>query len=718
MTGSIPLIGYADRLSARPGDTISFKVSARGGGRVSARLTRSICADPNPAGPGIVEEDASAWWPPFTFEGRAQPFQAGSCAIGENEVELSGDVTFTAIICPTLVSPDEQSVLGVGQAGVFVAPGGAGGARWGDVTVTTDVPMSGRKWYRLTGRNRNGILRVTQESLGGAAVSAEVMIEDNATGGPPVLAATLDGKGGRTAHFNGRIEAPAIIANGKVIANWDLSQGIGTTAVPATAGPDLRLINHPTRAVTGSAWDGSEMCWRHRPAHYAAIHFHADDLYDLGWQTDVSFTVPPDMPSGIYVLRLERGEDWDAIPFFVSPPKGKRTADLAVLVSTFTYVIYGNHARPDWDPSWQDRVADWGAYPHNPAQHKDYGLSTYNNHLDGTGICHASHNRPLLNLRPGYVTFGKSVCSGLRHFQADSHLIGLLHTKNIPYDIVTDHQLQEDGVEALAGYKAVTTGTHPEYHTRRTLDALQGYRDGGGHLHYLGGNGFYWRIGVHGEEPGLLEIRRAEDGIRAWASAPGEYYQAFDGAYGGLWRRNGRPPQALVGVGFTAQGNFHGAPYTRVDHDPANAWIFEGIDGDLLGDFGFSGGGAAGFELDRCDTSLGTPENAVILAQSITGEDGFMLVPEEQLTHLTNLAGQPAQEVLHADMIRFEVPGGGSVFSTGSITFCGSLPWNDYDNDISCLLENVLRRALSGSDQDETTSEDGGRAKITSSVGE
>jgi N,N-dimethylformamidase len=31
-------------------------------------------------------------------------------------------------------------------------------------------------------------------------------------------------------------------------------------------------------------------------------------------------------------------------------------------------------------------------------------------------------------------------------------------------------------------------------------------------------------------------------------------------------------------------------------------------------------------------------------------------------------------DLLRADMIYFDVPSGGSVFATGSITFCGSLP--------------------------------------------
>ena len=157
----------------------------------------------------------------------------------------------------------------------------------------------------------------------------------------------------------------------------------------------------------------------------------------------------------------------------------------------------------------------------------------------------------------------------------------------------------------IADYRAVMTTSHPEYHTDRTLDALKGYRDSGGNLMYLGGNGFYWRVALHREEEGVIEIRRAEGGIRAWASEPGEYYNAFDGAYGGLWRRRGRPPQKLVGVGFTAQGEFHGSHYRRKCFDPAYDWIFEGVHGDIIGDFGFSGGGAAGFEMDRVDHRFG-----------------------------------------------------------------------------------------------------------------
>jgi len=50
------------------------------------------------------------------------------------------------------------------------------------------------------------------------------------------------------------------------------------------------------------------------------------------------------------------------------------------------------------------------------------------------------------------------------------------------------------------------------------------------------------------------------------------------------------------------------------------------------------------------------------------------------------------ESLIRAEMIYFETPSGGSVFSVGSITFCGSLSHNAYRNDISTLLRNYLSR--------------------------
>ena len=715
----LALIGYTDRLSVRPGETIEFKVSSTSREPYRARLVRVVSADPNPDGPGLIEHEVSA-----SFEGdhlsRVQPFYPGSYA----RVTATGNVpplnTFTlcADIWPTAVAGKEQAIFSLvstdgsvvtlmldthGELAGQVVTGG------NPVTVSTGVALTERRWYRvwLTFDASAGQLGVGCRPLaGGPAVSARTsaeLVEKQ-------LAKIFFAVDNDSRYFNGKIDTPAIydgvidldrsdsLDPARVVASWDFSRGISTTRIEDTGPHALHgeLINMPARAMTGSSWDGSEMCWRHAPEHYRAIHFHDDDIYDFDWETDFSFTVPADLASGVYAARIDCGEHTDAMPFFVCPPKGETRASLAVLVSTFTYTVYGNHARPDFHPSWKERIAAWNAYPNNAAEYPEFGLSTYNFHRDGSGICHASYRRPLFTLRPGYLTFCAGTDSGLRHFQADSHLITWLEQQGYEYDIITDQELNDDGVEAIRSYKAVTTGSHPEYHTKATLDALQSYRDGGGSLMYLGGNGFYWRVALHQEQPGIIEIRRGEGGIRAWAAEPGEYYNAFDGCYGGLWRRSGRAPQVLAGVGFSAQGTFLGSYYRRNPdtYDDEVGWIFEGVTDEILGDFGLSGGGAAGFELDRVDQRLGSPPNVRILASSETHADTFVLVPEEQLTHLTNWPGRPVEELLRADMVYFEVPSGGRVFSTGSITFCGSLLPNDGDNNISRIVANVLNRFL------------------------
>jgi len=44
--------------------------------------------------------------------------------------------------------------------------------------------------------------------------------------------------------------------------------------------------------------------------------------------------------------------------------------------------------------------------------------------------------------------------------------------------------------------------------------------------------------------------------------------------------------------------------------------------------------------------------------------------------------------------VYFDTPSGGAVFSTGSITFCGSLPHNNFDNNVSRLMKNIFDRFL------------------------
>ena len=144
------------------------------------------------------------------------------------------------------------------------------------------------------------------------------------------------------------------------------------------------------------------------------------------------------------------------------------------------------------------------------------------------------------------------------------------------------------------------------------------------------------------------------------------------------------------------RGIFEGSYYrrTKESYSPEFSWLFEGIETEKIGDFGLSGGGAAGYELDRVDTRLGTPENAVVIARSENHGESYVIMPEEQMTHTYNWTGQNEKDLIRADMTYFDTPSGGSVFSTGSILFCGSLPCNNFDNNISSLLENVLEKFL------------------------
>jgi N,N-dimethylformamidase len=271
--------------------------------------------------------------------------------------------------------------------------------------------------------------------------------------------------------------------------------------------------------------------------------------------------------------------------------------------------------------------------------------------------------------------------------------VAWLHAIDQPFDVITDEDLHREGEALLRAYRTVITGTHPEYYSTAMLDAVSAWLGQGGRLMYMGGNGFYWRIAYHPQDSGIIEVRRAEDGTRAWIAENGEYYHAFSGEYGGLWRRLGRPPNQLVGIGFAAQG-FDGGTYYRLQPgalDPRAQFILRDVsDSDVLGAHGTQGGGAAGEEIDRYDETIGSPAHALVIASSENHRPGMLRVKEE--FHMSLAPGDDPD--VRSDMTFFETPSGGAVFSTGSISYAGALSTNGYDNDIARLTGNVLRRFL------------------------
>jgi N,N-dimethylformamidase len=427
-------------------------------------------------------------------------------------------------------------------------------------------------------------------------------------------------------------------------------------------------------------------------------------VHDAGWEVDFALTVPKSLRSGLYAARLRCGgslEEEDYVPFAILPPRGTATAKICFLLPTASYMAYANEHMGSDAPVAQllgGRLVEHERQDLFRNEHREYGASCYDTHSDGSGVCYTSRLRPILNMRPKYRSWLGAVGSTLWQFNADTHITNWLEALGYEYDVITDEDLHYGGVAVLEPYKVVLSSSHPEYHSKQMWDAMHAYQQRGGRLMYLGANGWYWRIAFHGEVPGIMEVRRAEGGIRAWEARTGEYYHSFTGEYGGLWRRNGRAPQHIVGTGFTAQGFDISSHYERRPDSFRKEvqWIMAGIGKDeRIGDFGLIGGGAAGLELDRADRTLGTPPGAYLLASSVDHTDIYLVVCEELLINYPGLGGQE-NALVRADLVFYPTANGGGVFATSSIAWPGSLAHNNYRNNVSRLTKNVLDRFMSG----------------------
>ena len=696
------LVGYLQPLSAYPGDVISVKVSSDSGADYHASLVKLICGDNRDRGTGYQEEII-----PATFEGnysgREQHLVPGSYAC-LGELQGLTEFGFSCWFYPTL--PDKDQVLLAGPGLTVRIKNATCYVHYLETSLELSLHLHRKRWHQLSFSVSAGCLAGKIKRLGrGAGEVQKREFSLQADLNSPLLQlqnghwwlATDDPEQG--GKYNGRIEAPllstvvdlgvleqmspATANRDQLIAAWDFSRDMASDEFTDISGNNIagKFYQQPTRAVTGVHWDSSVQRWTDKPEHYGAVHFHDDDLIDAGWDTDFSFQLPQDMTSGVYAVKLTSTEE-DLIPFFVSPGPGSAKNNVALLMSTATYLAYANQRMSLGHGMF-------GRGPRSPSdmylvENPEVGNSLYEHHNDGSGVHFSSYLRPLLNIKPKTTTWA---------FNADTNLTAWLNAIDQPFDIITDEQLHLHGDDLLADYRVLITGTHPEYYSTNMLDGVSNWMDKGGRLMYMGGNGFYWRVAYHPDNPAIIEVRRAEDGTRAWIAESGEYYHQFTGEYGGLWRRLGRPPNELVGIGFAAQGFDGGTHYrlSRQSSDLRVSFILQGLDGNgLIGDHGTQAGGAAGEEIDRFDTKLGSPAHAIVIASSEDHKPGMLRAKEEFLMTVE----VPRSEEVRADMIFFDTPSGGAVFSTGSISYAGSLSTNNYKNDIARLTGNVLTRFL------------------------
>lgn len=735
------LTAYSDKISARPGDLVTFFVSCEMERPYSATLIRLIHGDTNPQGPGYLDEPVRATFA-GEYPGHRQEIRAGSFGIveGAHQFAALSDFTLCVLIKPTRPGGRDQVILsnwdGARGFELFVDARGAAAIRVGDgeevITLATDIALQKSVWYCVgaTYDAATMALGICQTAVHPETLATRFHTA-NASGrasflpavsAPLMFAAAL---GGRTTagtpygqeHFNGKVEAPHIFSgvlskealsrvvtaqpgpgHSELVAAWDFCKDIGTDTIQDVSGNGLHghLVNMPTRAMAGHSWTGEEMNWSRRPEHYGAIHFHDDDLYDAGWVPSFSWTVPAGLKSGLYCVHLSDGDAEDYIPLVVRPSVGAATARLALLLPTASYMAYGNErCGLDADGGPLFEAVKLHSHDHFLNAHRDYGMSLYDRHSDDSGVFYASRLRPLVNMRPKIRTWLGGKGSAVWGLNADTHILHFLESEGIAYDMLTDEDLDREGVEALSDYAVIMTGTHPEYWSTQMLDALDGFKGQGGRIVYVGGNGFYWRAAFHPTLPGIIEVRRAEGGIRPWAPASGEYYHSFSGELGGLWQRLGRPPQSIIGVGMTSQGFDRSGYFRRTaqSYDMRVEFAFLGIEDEIIGDFGLIGGGAAGSEIDRADANWGTPSHALVVARSENHSSAYLMTPEDIFEPVAGVSG-PGHRLIHADMTFFETPSGGAVFSMSSIAWAGGLSHNGFDNNVAQITRNVIARFL------------------------
>jgi hypothetical protein len=182
----------------------------------------------------------------------------------------------------------------------------------------------------------------------------------------------------------------------------------------------------------------------------------------------------------------------------------------------------------------------------------------------------------------------------------------------------------------------------------------------GGKLVYLGGNGLNCEVEfVSDNAMRCLSQVPGSGGTMSTTTAEGAEVES-------RMHRTFESEAELLGVRCTDAGIMTAAPYRVVS---STHWVFAGT-GLRVGDtFGHATlhervpGGASGHETDKRSPS--SPPGTVLLAKGLNPDDGG------------------------AELVVYETPSGGAVFSAGSITWPAALL---VDEQLSRITRNVLER--------------------------
>nr|WP_328765833.1 N,N-dimethylformamidase beta subunit family domain-containing protein [Devosia aurantiaca] len=361
--------------------------------------------------------------------------------------------------------------------------------------------------------------------------------------------------------------------------------------------------------------------------------------------------------------------------FFVSARQPR--SPLLFVAPTATYLAYADEHLPPHLYEWIG--TDRG---HQFARDNDL-RSLYDYHSDASGVSLASTRRPKATLRDDYLY---PLCGAPHLLPVDLHFLRFAARTGISLDIATDHDLHQSGNSLLAGYKGVLTGSHPEYLSVEMEWAYRSHVAAGGHLAYLGGNGFAAAVAFKDD---LMELRRGPTQVgRTWDGPLAEMALALTNEPGGYLRDRGRGEFSLTGVGIALMGFSTALPFARTaqSYDDAVSWIFDGVTATSFGHSGIVLGGAAGYEVDNTSSFLGTSDGVVVLATAVSFPDDYVDDPGRWYE-----GGTPERESRRvAEMTYWPWPSGGAVFSASSVCFIGALPGPNEQNDVGQITTNLL----------------------------
>lgn len=710
------LEGYADEITVQPGENLAFRI---GGPRCKAdlRICRLVHGDPNPVGPGYKEERKD-WGTPAEIAVDLQDTDFGSYVEIPNAESLnpSGDFTLALWFMPTLRGGGWRTLAAKwsrdnlcyglffgGEQFITAAVSHDGKtARW--ATAREFAHIGGWQFVAFTYAVETGEICLFQR-LGDTTGAVEtrsshdplVSAGKSVPPGPvfhgesPILLGACedaDHPGMHWAHFTGKIGHPVLIdraltrnevwslsqwdtldALGPMLGSWDLSEEVCGSRVVDVSGNENhgKAINAPGRAVTGPFWSGMpSRLYTDCPEEYNAIYFHADDLENARWLSSFEVEVPEETRSGIYSAVVDNHCDRLFIPFVVSA--SKPVPRLGFLVPTLTWQSYGSNR---------------AAYSYTEDGVLDRTLCTYDVHKDGSTVYYYSRRQPTRGWNPsaGFQNWGA------HNITANLYLIDWLDHNGIEYDVFADEDLHRRQLELLSGYRCVILGSHPEYWTGAMVSSVTAYTRQGGRILYLSGNGMYWVMSIDPGRPHLMELRRGGEGDYGptYKPAPGESQHSTTLELGGLWSRRGHPARGTFGVEHASnvwsesEGDW-GYELLPASNGPEYRFIFEGVaQEETIGEFGLNLGSAAGFEMDAVQPwawDESTPEPVVLARASHPS-----FTPPRR-THVSPVS----------DLTIMNYPGGGSVFSAGSVTWTGSLSHNEYENNVSRITRNVIER--------------------------